>query len=28
MIGHNNPPENGRWNWYGEAEWLKIKDLK
>jgi nitrogen fixation NifU-like protein len=20
MIGHNNPPENGRWNWYGEAE--------
>jgi len=20
MMGHNNPPENGRWNWYGEAE--------
>ena len=20
MIGHNNPPENGRWNWYGEAD--------
>ena len=20
MMGHNNPPEDGRWNWYGE-EW-------
>ena len=18
MMGHNNPPEDGRWNWYGE----------
>tara|TARA_Y100000385_G_scaffold249046_1_gene270150 strand:+ start:56 stop:505 length:450 start_codon:yes stop_codon:yes gene_type:complete len=18
MVGHNNPPEDGRWNWYGE----------